>query len=92
MCTQSVGLLAGVLEASGIATVCIALLRGVAVRMGIPRALAVPFPFGAPLGGGGRALRLRVVSQGLALLGRTGPGPILVDFAVGQSGEDLPGR
>ncbi len=80
MCTQSVGLLAGVLEAAGIATVCLALLRRVAERVGIPRALAVPFSFGRPLGGHGPAVQHRVIAQALALLTRAGPGPIVADF------------
>ncbi len=89
MCTQSVGLLAGVLEAAGIATVCIALLRGVALTMRIPRSLAVPFPFGAPLGGGGPRRQREVIAQALDLLTDTGPGPVLVDFVIGR--EEQPG-
>ena len=78
MCTQSVGLVAGVLEAAGIATVCVALVRRVAERVRPPRALAVPFPFGRPLGAphdptGQRA----VVARALALLAAPGPGPVL---------------
>jgi hypothetical protein len=81
MCTQSVGLLAGVLEAAGLATVCVALLRDVASAVRIPRALSVPFPFGAPLGGGDPMVRSRVVEQALALLKHDGPPPVLVPFA-----------
>ena len=77
MCTQSVGLLAGVLEAAGIATVCLALLSDVAARVRIPRSLAVPFPFGHPLGGQGELGQHRVIGQALELLTRTGPGPLL---------------
>ncbi len=80
MCTQSVGLLAGVLEAAGIATVCVALLRDVAARVRIPRSLAVPYSFGLPLGGQGPSRQLQVVEQALGLLGRPGPGPLLADF------------
>lgn len=81
MCTQSVGLLAGVLEAEGIATVCVALLRDIASIVRIPRALAVPFPFGAPLGGGDLLVRRRVVYQALAMLEDPGPPPVLGTFA-----------
>ncbi|MDX2194255.1 MAG: hypothetical protein NW201_12940 [Gemmatimonadales bacterium] len=84
MCTQSVGLLAGALEARGIATVCVALLRDVAATMRLPRALAVPFPFGAPLGTSGPAGQHAVLAQALALLGAPGPGPLLADFAPGD--------
>jgi hypothetical protein len=82
MCTQSVGLVAGVLEAAGIATTCVALVRSVAERVRPPRALAVPFPFGAPLGRahdapaqrrGGRRPRS-------ACSAAPGPGPVLVDL------------
>jgi hypothetical protein len=81
MCTQSVGLLAGTLEAAGLATVCVALLRDVASVVRIPRALAVPFPFGAPLGGGDPAVAHRVVQEALALLRHGGPAPVLADFS-----------
>jgi hypothetical protein len=82
MCTQSVGLVAGALEAAGIATVCVALVRDVAVRVRPPRALAVPFPFGAPLGRAGDADGQRaVVRQALALLAAPGPGPVLADWS-----------
>ena len=80
MCTQSVGLLAGALEAAGIATVCLALLRDVARRVRMPRALAVPYPFGRPLGGKGPSEQHRVIAQALGLLGREGPGPLLADY------------
>lgn len=81
MCTQSVGLVAGVLEGAGIATVCVALVRGVAERVRPPRALAVPFPFGAPLGRAHDAAGQRaVVARALALLGAVGPGPLLTDL------------
>ena len=80
MCTQSVGLLAGVLERLGIPTVCLALLSEVARKIGIPRALAVPFPFGHPLGGAGPELQRRVIGAALDLLERPGPGPILAQF------------
>ena len=88
MCTQSVGLLAGVLESAGISTVCVALLRHVAEVMRIPRALAVPFPFGAPLGGAGRELRQSVVGQALQLLELPGPGPLLRAAGRPETGAD----
>ncbi|MFW6201635.1 MAG: hypothetical protein ACOC8B_03595 [Gemmatimonadota bacterium] len=84
MCTQSVGLLAGVLEARGIATVCIALVRSVAEKVRPPRALAVPFPFGAPLGRAGDASgQLRVMRAALALLDEEGPPPVIRDHPGG---------
>jgi hypothetical protein len=85
MCTQSVGLVAGALEAVGIATVAIALVRSVARKVRPPRALAVPFPFGQPLGPAAAAdVRLDVVRQAVALLREPGPGPILRDYRPAQ--------
>lgn len=82
MCTQSVGLFAGELERRGIATVCIALVRETAERVRPPRALAVPFDFGVPLGrDGDAALQTRVMMQALALLPLDGRGPVLADYA-----------
>ncbi len=50
MCNQAVGLVAAELERQGISTVTIQLLRYVAEKMCPPRALAVPFRHGYPLG------------------------------------------
>lgn len=50
MCNQTVSLVAAELERRGIATVAISLLRSVSERVRPPRALAVPFRHGYPLG------------------------------------------
>jgi hypothetical protein len=50
MCNQAVGLVAAELERQGISTVAIQLLRKVAEKVRPPRALAVPFRHGYPLG------------------------------------------
>ena len=50
MCNQAVGLVAAELERQGISTVAVQLLRYVAEKMRPPRALAVPFRHGYPLG------------------------------------------
>ncbi len=50
MCNQAVCLAAAELERRGIATVAVQILRDVAVRVRPPRALAVPFRHGYPLG------------------------------------------
>ena len=84
MCTQSVGLLAGVMERLGIATVCIALVRPVAEKVRPPRALAVPFRFGAPLGEAGDVTgQLAVMRAALSLLEEPGPPPVLRDYIAG---------
>ena len=50
MCTRTVCVLAHVLEAHGIATVALVSVEALARRMRPPRALAVGFPLGRPLG------------------------------------------
>jgi len=81
MCTQSVGLAAAVFEERGISTAGIALVRSVAERLRPPRALAVPFDFGLPLGAAGDAeLQLRVLRALLALVTEPGPGPLLREY------------
>ncbi len=50
MCNQTVSLVAAELERCGISTVAVQLLRYVAEKVRPPRALAVPFPHGYPLG------------------------------------------
>jgi hypothetical protein len=81
MCNQAVCLLAAEIERRGIATVCIVLLREVAEKVRPPRALAVPFPHGYPLGKPHDAeLQRDVIRAALALLEREGPPPLIVDF------------
>ena len=80
------GLIAGVLEQHGITTVCIALVRSIAESVRPPRALAVPFRFGAPLGEAhDDASQLAVMSAALRLLTEPGPPPLLRDYEVGGS-------
>jgi len=50
MCNQAVGLVAAELERRSISTVTIQLLRSVTEKVRPPRALAVPFRHGCPLG------------------------------------------
>lgn len=83
MCTQSVGLVAGALEERGIATVCIALVRSIAEHVRAPRALAVPFPFGAAMGPPGDvATQAAVLLAAMRLLEEEGPGPLLRDWTA----------
>lgn len=66
------GLVAAELERRGIASVAIQLLREIAVAVGPPRSLLVPYPLGYPLGAPGEpALQRRVLSAALGLLERT---------------------
>ena len=63
------GLVAAQLERRGISTVAIQLLRMVAEKVRPPRALAVPFPHGYPLGKPGDAkLQHAVIAAALRML------------------------
>lgn len=50
MCHQTVGLVQGKIENEGIVTAGITLLEKITRKVSPPRALAVPFPLGYPLG------------------------------------------
>ncbi len=82
MCNQAVGLVAAELERQGISTVAIQLLREVAVRVGPPRALFVPFSHGFPLGAPHDPdLQHAIIDAALQLLERPDSDtPLLVDF------------
>jgi len=80
MCNQAVSLIAAEIERRGIPTVCIILLREIAEKVRPPRALAVPFPHGYPLGRPGDAPEQReVMTAALTLLGREDV-PVLEDY------------
>src|SRR5918994_7127758 len=80
MCTRAVGTLAHVIEAAGLATVALSLVRPQIERSRPPRALHCEFPLGRPLGRPGDAeFQLRVLSAAFALLERRA-GPVLEDF------------
>lgn len=82
MCNQAVGLIAAEIERRGIPTVCIALLRDVIQKVRPPRALAVPWRHGYPLGAPHDAgLQKRVLIAAMELLTREGPPPVLEDFS-----------
>jgi len=81
MCHQTVGLVAGELERRGIATTSVTVLPDITRRVRTPRALAVPFPLGYPLGRPADVeLQTRIVRAALALLDHPGPAPVLVPF------------
>ena len=85
-------MLARVLEAHGIATTSISLVREHTEAIQPPRALFVPFPFGHALGRpGDAALQHRVLGAALDLLAAPA-GPVLVDFpADAEPGDETPG-
>jgi hypothetical protein len=72
--------LARALEAEGVATLSISMVREHTEKVKPPRALFVPFPFGHALGRpGDPALQHRVLAAALALLDEPA-GPVLHDF------------
>jgi hypothetical protein len=82
MCNQAVCLLAAEIERRGIATVCLILLREIAEKVRPPRALALPFPHGYPLGApNDPQMQREVMLRALTLLEREGPPPVIEDFA-----------
>ena len=78
-------------EAAGLATVAIVPIRNVAERMRPPRALAVEFPLGLPLGKPGDAdFQHRVLDAAFALFEKPTP-PVLEDFPEAiRSGDSEP--
>ncbi|MBI1982665.1 MAG: hypothetical protein HYS61_00520 [Acidobacteria bacterium] len=75
------GLIASVIEKTGIPTVCLTLLREVAVKVKPPRALFVPFPHGYPLGKPNEPeLQHRILHEALKLLKVVSAESVLRDF------------
>ena len=73
--------LAHYLEAEGIATVVISLIRLHSEKTRPPRGLFVPFELGRPMGNPGDVVGQRdVLMQALSLLQHVGPEPILKDY------------
>jgi len=83
---------ARVIEAHGIATTSISLVREHTEKIKPPRALFVPFPFGHALGRpNDPALQHRVLAATLDLL-TTPAGPVLADFPENaEPGDETPG-
>lgn len=79
MCNQTVCLIAAEIERRGIATACIVLLREVAEKVRPPRALAVPYPHGYPLGTPNDPQKQReIMLAALRLLEHEGPPPVIL--------------
>ncbi len=86
-------MLARALEAEGIATTSISMVREHTEKLKPPRALFVPFPFGHALGrADDPALQHRVLRAALDLLAEPA-GPVLRDFPDdAEAGADRPPR
>ena len=81
MCHQTVGLAQAELERSGIVTASITMLPEITARIGVPRALEVPYPLGFPLGEANNPeLQRRILWQLLALTTRDDV-PVMERFA-----------
>lgn len=86
MCHQAVGLIAGEFERRGIATTSVTMLKEITAKVRTPRALAVPYALGYPLGRPDDAgLQTQILRAAFELLGSPGPPPVLVDFSEGVS-------
>ena len=84
------GVLARVLEANGVATTSISLVREHTEKVKAPRALFVPFPFGHALGRpNDPALQHRVLRAALDLFSAPA-GPVLADFPDDAEPGDQP--
>jgi hypothetical protein len=82
--------LARALEAQGVATISISMVREHTEKVKPPRALFVPFPFGHALGRpNDPALQHRVLAAALALLAEPA-GPVLCDFPEDAEPGDQP--
>ena len=78
MCNQSVGLIQRAVEEVGISTVSITLDESLTKRVKPPRALAVPYGFGHPLGEPNNPeLQHAIITETLALLADERMPPIL---------------
>ncbi len=83
MCNQSVGLIQRAVEAAGISTVSITLLADITKKVKPPRALAVSYGFGHPLGEPNNPeLQHAIIAEALALLEDKTPLPILKTSSV----------
>ena len=83
MCNQSVGLIQRAVEAAGIATVSITLIEDITKKVKPPRALAVPYGFGHPLGEPNNPeLQHAIIAEALLLLEDKTPPPILKTSSV----------
>jgi hypothetical protein len=74
-------LIAAELERRGIATTSVTALPDVTRKVGAPRALAVPYPLGYPLGLPHDAgLQTKILTAAFALLREPGPPPVVRDL------------
>jgi len=81
VCIQTVGLAQAEIERRGIPTASITMLPDITRKIRAPRALAVPYPLGFPLGEGNNpSLQTEILLELMALLGRNDV-PVLEAFS-----------
>jgi len=79
---QTVGLAQATIEERGIPTASITMLAKITEKIRPPRALAVPYPLGFPLGeANNRELQTKILRQLLALVSRDDV-PVLEDLRL----------
>ena len=79
---QTVGLAQATIEERGIPTASITMLAEITEKIRPPRALAVPYPLGFPLGESNKPeLQTKILRQLLALVSRYDV-PVLEDFVA----------
>jgi hypothetical protein len=82
VCHQTVGLVQGGLERVGITTASITMLPEISAKIGVPRALEVPYPLGYPLGKpNAPQLQRQILRQALGLLEREDT-PVIAEFEI----------
>jgi D-proline reductase (dithiol) PrdB len=84
LCTRTGGAIAHVLEAEGLSTVAISLVRATSELLAPPRSLFCRFPFGRPLGRPGDPDFQRDVLTAAFELLREPSGPVLSDYPVAE--------
>ncbi|HEY5331899.1 MAG TPA: glycine/sarcosine/betaine reductase selenoprotein B family protein [Solirubrobacterales bacterium] len=90
LCTRTGGVIAHAIEAAGIATVTISLVREVSERLAPPRSLFCRFPFGRPLGRpDDPAFQREVLLSAFGLLEER-PAPVLRDFPIAVGAAEAP--
>jgi len=80
MCHQAVGLVGAELERRGIVTVSVTMLPEITRKVRPPRALAVPYPLGYPLGAPNDPAVQRAVLVRLLTLAERADVPVLDDL------------
>jgi hypothetical protein len=87
-----VGVIQRQIEAAGVATTSISLVRRFTELVRPPRALWVPFPFGRPLGAPNNARVQRLVLLSVLGLLKRSNGPVLEDLVLPQEFDHLDAR